>query len=286
MRILLTGGSGYLGTASVAALRARGHDVVTIGRKEGIDTIVCDLAHAPAVRDAVRAAGAFDAVVHLAARAHDLRGVKLDDLMRANTTTTENLVDALRDVGRGVMPRVVHASSVAVYELLGAHDGVTAEESPYAASKLAAERLLRQEPFASLSVLRFAPIYDPEHLQDVAKRVFLPGTRLKVRLCPPPSHSLCSLDRAVEAVVAAVERPPMKGVSIANVTDPQPISQSELTGWFSGPAVALPTAVLAAMAVAAEPFGRVGRRVARLIRKFTDDNAYPDPELSSATGMS
>jgi len=286
VRILLTGGSGYLGSATVAALRTRGHDVATIGRHEGIDTAVCDLANAEALRAAVRTVGDFDTVVHLAARAHGFRGLSLDDLMQANATITGNLIAALGAEGRESTLRFVHASSVAVYELLDAERGLAAEQAPYAASKLKAEQLLQQEPFQSLSVLRFAPIYDPTHLQDVAKRVFLPGTQVKVRLCPPPRHSLCSLDRAAQAVVAAVERPLTKGTSIANVTDPQPISQSDLADWFSGPTLPLPTPMIVAIAVASEPFGRLGRRVSHLIRKFCTDTTYPDPERSSVKGTS
>ena len=178
MRILATGGSGYLGSAAVASLRARGHDVVTIGRHPGVDTAVCDLTDEEAVHRAVRAVGNCDAVVHLAARAHDFRGLSLDELLLANTTTTRNLIAALRAEGQTASVRFVHASSVAVYELIDTERGLTAAQAPYAASKLQAEQLLHAEPLRSLCVLRFAPIYDRTHLQVVAKRVFLPGTRV------------------------------------------------------------------------------------------------------------
>ena len=55
MKILVTGGSGYLGAAAVAALQVRGHKIVTIGRHPGTDSIVCDLNDRDAVYDAVRA---------------------------------------------------------------------------------------------------------------------------------------------------------------------------------------------------------------------------------------
>ena len=138
MRILVTGGTGYLGSATVAALRSRGHEVVTIGRHSGVDTAVCDLTDGVAVRNALREVGACDAVVHLAARAHDFRGLTLDDLLLANTTTTRHLIEALRGEDRTAEVRFVHASSVAVYDLLDATRGLTAEQAPYAASKLLA----------------------------------------------------------------------------------------------------------------------------------------------------
>lgn len=275
MRILVTGGSGYLGSAVVPVLRARGHEVVTIGRHPGTDAAVCDLTDGEAVCRAVRAVGDCDAVVHLAARAHDFRGLSLHDLLLANTTTTRNLVAALRVESQISVVRFVHASSVAVYEVLDSELGLTAELAPYAASKLQAEQLLYGEPFRSVTMLRFAPIYDRTHLKDVAKRVYLPGTRLKVRLCPPPSHSLCSIERAVQAVVDAVEGSQAIGRSISNVTDSQLISQAELISWFPGIAIPLPVAMLRALAGGLRPCGQRGREAARLIHKFASTAIYP-----------
>ena len=251
---------------------------MTIGRHSGIDAAVCDLADRDAVRDAVRAVGDCDVVVHLAARAHDFRGLSLEDLLLANTTTTRNLIAALRAEGRTTAVRFVHASSVAVYELLDTARGLTAEQSPYAASKLQAEQLLQAEPFQSLSVLRFAPIYDRAHLQDVAKRVFLPGTRLKIGLYPPPLHSLCTLDRAVQAIVTAVESSPTTSGSISNVFDAQPISQRELGSWFPGPALPVPASLLRALVRGVGLCGVKGRKMSQLIHKFACSSRFPEPD--------
>jgi len=280
VKILVTGGSGYLGSAAIPTLRARGHEVVTIGRHAGVDAAVCDLTDPKAVYSAVRAVGPCDAVVHLAARAHDFRGLTLDDLLLANTTTTRNLVDALRLESRTATVRFVHASSVAVYELLDPAWRLTADQSPYAVSKLQAEQLLQAEPLRSLCVLRFAPIYDPAHLQDVAKRVFLPGTRLKLRLCPPPVHSLCSLDRAVQAIVTAVQTATPER-RLANVADAVPISQQELLGWFPGRSLPVPTAVVRVLAGGVGLCGTKGRKVSRLIEKFVSSSTYPEPDWSA-----
>ena len=277
MRILVTGGSGYLGSAAVAALRARGHDIVTIGRHPGVDTAVCDLTDEEAVHKAVRAVDDCDAVVHLAARAHDFRGLSLDELLLANTTTTHNLIAALRAEGRTASVRFVHASSVAVYELLDTEWGLTAAQAPYAASKLQAEQLLHAEPLRSLCVLRFAPIYDRTHLQDVAKRVFLPGARMKLRLCPPPVHRLCSLDTAVQAIVSAVETASPER-QLENVADAVPTSQHDLLDWFPGRALPVPTWLLRALASGIGVCGGKGRKVSRLIDKFACSSTYPEPD--------
>jgi nucleoside-diphosphate-sugar epimerase len=250
---------------------------VTIGRHPGVDAAVCDLTDADAVQKAVRVVSDCDAVVHLAARAHDFRGLSLDDLLLANTATTRNCIAALRAEGRTDTVRFVHASSVAVYELLDTEWGLTAAQAPYAASKLQAEQLLHAEPFRSLCVLRFAPIYDRTHLQDVAKRVFLPGTRVKLRLCPPPVHSLCSLDRAVQAVVSAVETASPER-QLKNVADAMPTSQHDLLDWFPGRALPVPTLLVRTLASAVGMCGMKGRKVSRLIDKFVRSSIYPEPD--------
>jgi nucleoside-diphosphate-sugar epimerase len=278
MRILITGGSGYLGSAAVVSLRARGHEVLTMGRHPGADA-ACDLTDREATRTAVRAVGDIDSVVHLAARAHNFRSLSLDDLLLANTTTTGNLVAALRAEGRISAVRFVHASSVAVYELLDPTHRTSPEESPYAASKLRAEQLLIAEPFRSLSVLRLAAIYDRSHLQEVAKRVFLPCTRLKIRLCPPPSHSMCAIEQALLAIQDGVERTPAAGCSILNVTDPRPLSQRELLSWFSGPALPVSTSLLRALADGVGRCGAKGRKVSRLMQKFISSSEFPHPHV-------
>lgn len=268
MRILLTGGSGYLGVPTVRALRDRGHEVVTIGRHPGVDAFVCDLQQADAVREAVHSAGVIDAVVHLAARAHGFRGMSAVELSEANVSTTRHLVDALRAEGRATCARFVHASSVAVYDVLDAVRGVPAAEAPYAASKHAAEGVVVAAAFRGTCLLRFAPVFDPSHLQDVAKRVFLPGTRVKLRLVPPPLHRLCTLERAVKSIVDAAEDVRAEGVVVADVAEPRPFSQHELVGWFPGTAVPFPVAFLRAVAGSLMVCGPTGRKIAHGIAKF------------------
>jgi hypothetical protein len=126
-------------------------------------------------------------------------------------------------------------------------------------------------------VLRFAPIYDSGHLQDVAKRVFLPGTRVKLRLCPPPVHSLCSLDRAVQAIVSAAETASPER-QLENMADATPTNQHDLLDWFPGSALPVPTSLLSTLASAVGRCGTKGRKVSRLIDKFVRSSIYPEPD--------
>jgi NAD(P)-dependent dehydrogenase (short-subunit alcohol dehydrogenase family) len=72
---LITGGSGYVGSAITAALLLSGWRVVNISRNgtpvDGADTVVCDITNEAQVNqmlhDLVRTYGAFDACIHTAA---------------------------------------------------------------------------------------------------------------------------------------------------------------------------------------------------------------------------
>ncbi len=113
MKAVVTGGGGFLGLAMVRMLRARGDDVVVLGRSAypeaeamGAVCVKGDVADLAVVKDTV--AGA-DVVFHVAAKA----GVwgKAEDYERANVTGTQNVIDAC--VSRGVS-RLVHTSSPSV----------------------------------------------------------------------------------------------------------------------------------------------------------------------------
>lgn len=67
MRILVIGGSGTIGKAVVAALRGRGHDVVTAGSKSG--DLRVDLADPASIAALYEKAGKLDAVVSAAGSA-------------------------------------------------------------------------------------------------------------------------------------------------------------------------------------------------------------------------
>jgi D-erythronate 2-dehydrogenase len=125
MKLLITGGAGFLGARLARALIARGS---LAGRK--IDRIVladlvppaADLnadphvqAHTGALLDQCAALRGepFDGVFHLASAVSAECEADLDLGLRSNLDSTRALLDALRSAGN--MPRVVFASSVAVF---------------------------------------------------------------------------------------------------------------------------------------------------------------------------
>lgn len=162
MNVLVTGAAGYVGSVVAPALLAADHLVraCDIVAPLAGDPLVGDLCDASFQRDSVRG---IDAVVHLAAlvrvgreSAEELR------LIRAiNVEATRGLVAAAAAAG---VRRFIVASTCGLY---GVSDAPAAEDhpvtstSPYAESKLEAERIVLSattNDFAG-TVLRFATIF-------------------------------------------------------------------------------------------------------------------------------
>jgi uncharacterized protein YbjT (DUF2867 family) len=138
MRVLLTGGTGYVGTKLREYLRDAGHEVrlfvrpsskdkVKVLEKQGsFDIVYGDINQTNAV---LHACDGVDAVVHLVGiiREFPAKGITFEELHRV---ATSNVVDAARRTGVG---RFVHMSA------LGAADDA---ESSYHRSKRVAERIV------------------------------------------------------------------------------------------------------------------------------------------------
>jgi UDP-glucose 4-epimerase len=150
MRVLVTGGAGYIGSHTVHDLLARGHEVVVFDNLERghASSVRCqvvrgDLRDATAIRAAFEG-GRYDAVIHFAAFCAAGESVAKPDLYFANNVTgTVNLLNAM--VRSGVR-MLVFSSSCAVYgqprSLPVTEEAPTRPESPYGESKLLVERML------------------------------------------------------------------------------------------------------------------------------------------------
>ncbi len=131
MRILVTGGGGFLGQALCRGLVERGHEVASFNRGHypgldalGVRQIRGDLADAAAVRDAARG---MDAIFHNAAKAGAWGSYA--SYFSANVTGTQNVLDACRAHGIG---RLVYTSTPSVtHRATHPVEGGTADSVPY-----------------------------------------------------------------------------------------------------------------------------------------------------------
>jgi UDP-glucose 4-epimerase len=153
MKILVTGGAGYIGSVTVEQLLERGHAVTVFdnlerGHREAVDPrarlVVGDLRNRDAIVAAVREAKP-DAVVHFAAYALVGESMTDPDLYFSNNVGGGmNLAAAMRQAG---VRRLVFSSTCAVY---GVPERVPITEdlpknpaNPYGESKLQFEKILR-----------------------------------------------------------------------------------------------------------------------------------------------
>jgi UDP-glucose 4-epimerase len=208
VKLLVTGGAGYIGSVTSRLLLDAGHDVVVLDSLgTGYRTAVApdatfvqaDIGDAGTV--VTREAG-FDAVLHFAGLiAAGESMVKPELYWHTNVVGSLALLDAVRAAG---VPRFVFSSTAAVYgnpvELPISESAVTAPTSTYGATKLAFDHALTSEAYAhglaavSLRYFNVAGAYirpdgtaigerhDPEtHLIPIALQVAA-GKRDKLQL--------------------------------------------------------------------------------------------------------
>jgi UDP-glucuronate 4-epimerase len=256
VRVVVTGGVGFIGYHATRALLARGDDVV----------VVDDFSDAPypaaskhrnerdlrAEFSSVRIAKACvtdrDAIVPLVAGAEavlhlaGLAGVRPSfadpaRYARVNVEGTAVVQEAARENG---VQRFVFASSSSVYgnaTPLPAHEEAAAvvPESPYAASKRAAElvasALCRRSPAMRCAALRFFTVYGPRQRPEMAISLF---ARAAVHARPitvfgdgTMRRDFTYVDDIVRGTLAALDRAP-PGFRIFNLGSGAPVELKEL----------------------------------------------------------
>jgi len=213
MRVLVTGGSGLLGRRTIAALAARGHEVVALQRRESAEVACRQVLADVCDRSAVAAAAAgCDAVVHGAARV-GVVGTR-EEFLRANVGGTESVVAACSEAG---VPRLVVVSSPSVgYESVptvgaGAEAPITArgDRSWYSESKGEAElvALAANGPTLAVTAIRPHAIWGPGDTQLVGRIVERARAgRLFVVAGGRALIDTTYVDNAADALVAAAEQ--------------------------------------------------------------------------------
>jgi UDP-glucose 4-epimerase len=152
MKLLVTGGAGYIGSIVAQQLVERGDEVVVLdslerGHREAVppdaELIEADVRDADALQRAFDGAG-FDGVLHFAALSLVAESVAHPErYYRTNVGGTLNLLDAMR---ANDVPRLVFSSTAATY---GQPERIPIDEeepttpvNPYGGSKLAVDRMI------------------------------------------------------------------------------------------------------------------------------------------------
>jgi nucleoside-diphosphate-sugar epimerase len=181
MKVLVTGGGGFMGMALIKRLIAEGHKITSFSRREyplhwalGISSIQADIRDLDALEKACKGK---DVVFHLAAKV----GIwgNYDDYESTNVKGTFNVIKACRRQGVG---RIVFTSSSSVVfdgsDLEGIDESCPYPEnhgSHYASTKAMAERLIIEANSEELKTIALRPHlvwgpYDAHLIPGILKR--------------------------------------------------------------------------------------------------------------------
>jgi dTDP-glucose 4,6-dehydratase len=241
MRILLTGGCGFIGSAVVRRIvAATGHDVVNVDKmtyaasEDALEAardnarhvlVRADIADHEAMRQ-VFDTYQPDAVMHLAAETHVDRSIDgPGPFIQSNVVGTYTLLDVARNYWAGLPAarkeafRFHHISTDEVFGALGPQDPPFTEttaydpRSPYSASKAASDHLVRAwhhtyglPTIVSNTVNNYGPWQFPEKLIPLVLLNALEGKPLPVYGDGSNTRDWLFVDDHAEALVRVIER--------------------------------------------------------------------------------
>ena len=237
-RVVITGGTGFVGRGVVAAFAGRGNPVTVVDRDRypdgAVHSVVGDLTDPGLIAEALDG-GEVAGVVHLAAITSVLRSVEHPvAVYQENVAVTQALLESSRQAG---VERFIMASTNAVVGDVGyttMHEGVPLRPlTPYGATKAAAEMLLSGYAGAyrmATCALRFTNIYGPGmgHKDSFVPRMMraaLAGRGVQIYGDGLQRRDLVHVDDVVTAVRAAWDR---RFTGIAIVGSGQSVTVLEL----------------------------------------------------------
>ncbi len=242
MKILVTGGSGFLGSAISAQLRSRGDEVIAYQRggsdrleQLGVLVIRGDVTDAGLLENALHG---VDAVIHTAAKA----GIwgPYDTYYQPNVTGTANVIAGCRNTGVDKLvftssPSVVHSGG----DIEGGDESLPYPEhfnSPYPATKALAEQQVMAANGPGLQTVSLRPhlIWGPGD-NHLLPRLMERAKSGKLRL-PGPDKLIDTvyIENAANAHLLALDKlatnPETVGGKSYFITNDEPVSQREIIG--------------------------------------------------------
>jgi len=296
-RILVTGSSGFIGSAISSALARAGHSVRAASRKPTKITSQdhfewVELADLESDVDWEPLVAGMDIVVHLAAIAHRSHADS-SDYARANRIATASLAQACQ---RHAIKRLIFMSSIGAQAGSAADHVVTELDEPwpitaYDRAKLAAEEEIRRSgvPF---TILRPVIVYGPGAKANIALVM-----RIAALPLPLPfgafknQRSLLAIDNLVQATILCLDNPAALNQTFI-VCDPKPITLAEMLATLREAAgrapwlIPVPPLAVRAMIMAAgrrSLWDRIGRELVASSDKL--QKAGWIPEIDTKAGL-
>ncbi len=299
MKILITGGSGFIGTYLIDHLLAQNIDVVNIDKerpkKESHISCwrKCDIVEqVPLIKIVKDYAPAH--IIHLAART-DTEGKRTLDDYVANTAGTANVLDAIKATPN--VERVIITSTQFVHYKKGvpAHDEDYAPHTVYGQSKVISEQLTRQANLKCIwTIIRPTNIWGPLHpryphefWRVLQKGLYLhPGGKPVLRSYGYVGNVVFQIEQILKAPIALVNR------KVYYVGD-MPINLLEWTNGFSialtgKPVKVVPRFVLRGVALIGDLLSLAGIKFPIYSSRYhsmTENNTAPMIPTNEAFGI-
>jgi nucleoside-diphosphate-sugar epimerase len=237
LKVVVTGGAGFLGQHLVAALQERGDAARVLDRPtpsterlvdRGVEFYPADICEAASLTEPMHGA---DAVVHLAA----LSAVwaPMDEYHAVNVTGTENVCRAALTAG---VERLIHISSWTVYGMgtkRPAHEDspLAPLNEPYSVTKALGDRLVQRmilEDGLPATIIRPDTIFGPGDSVHIGRM----SDRLRARRSIIVGSGLNAMPFVyvadiVQGLLLALDRPEAVGQAY-NIANHQPLTQEQL----------------------------------------------------------
>lgn len=238
MNVLITGGTGFIGSRLALRCAGRGDGVRVLAQENteaeasnrealeaaGVELHIGSVTDPKAVR---RAMEDSEVVFHLAATQHEMN-VPDEKFRSVNVEGVRKVVEAAEQAGAG---RIVHGSTIGVY---GQPSGVLDEESPvepdniYGVTKLEGERLvLSANERIPVVAIRIPEVYGPgdRRLLKLFRAIgkgafFMIGSGRNL-------HHVIYVDDLVDGLLAAAESPDTPG-KLFVLAGPEPVSSNRM----------------------------------------------------------
>lgn len=240
MKILLTGASGFVGGAVLAASQSRGMSVRSVFRSDApvaaddavtVSSLAADTDWSVAVSN-------IDVVIHCAARVHIMHDVEADPLMAFRAVNVDGTLNFARQSAFAGVKRFVFVSTVKVNGE-GTQPGIPytdqdapAPEDAYGISKAEAEaglRLLSDETGMEVVIIRPPLVYGPGVKGNFSSllRWVARGLPLPLGSATTNRRSLVGLDNLVDLILTCIDHPKAANQTFL-VSDGEDLSTTDL----------------------------------------------------------
>lgn len=289
MNVLVTGGSGFLGSAIVEALEASAHHATVFSRSEPVIGSAWCAGSVEERGALIAAAEGHDAIIHLAGRAVLSRRGGYRTLRQLHVEGTVNAITAARNAG---INRVVLASTSGVVAVGESPDFIADDDAPHASrlvrrwpyylTKIEAERAAFDRGRAlGVEVVSLRPSLllgpgDRRFNSTGVVRDFLAGS---IPLVPPGGLSFVDVRDAAAAFVAALEHEsPRRSylLTAANQRFSEFFGALERLSGVPSPRMQLPPTLVATASRAVGPFGGVLSMIDPVVAEMSEHYWFAD----------